>query len=254
MNEPIFQLHDKITQILKTISEEETENIKKAAVIVAEAIAEERRVHILGTGAHSQIAAEDVLWRAGGLAAWNPIIDPGTNLVHGARRSIAFERCPGYGVAVLNANNIGHTVNEIMIIINAYGIDPMSVDVALECKKRSVYTIGVTSPDYGKAISEQSPIRHSSKKNLFEIVDLFLNSHVPLGDAAIAVKGFEQNVASYSTFCSCFVMNALVAQTVQELVTLGVEPPVFMSANMPGGDEANARWEQKYGGRSRYML
>lgn len=248
------QLLHNITSLLQIIVEKEGGNIRKAGTLIAKAIAEDRIIHILGTGAHSQIVVEDVLWRAGGLAAWNPIIDPGTSLVHGAKRSIAFERCYGYGTAVLNANNVGAIEGELMIIINAYGIDPMSLDIALGCKERGVFTIGVTSPAYGKATSSDSPLRHPSKKNLFEVVDLLLNSHVPLGDAAVEIKGFSQKVASYSTFCSCFVMNALVAETVSALVALDIEPPVFMSANLPGGDEANVRWENKYGKIARYLL
>jgi uncharacterized phosphosugar-binding protein len=35
-------------------------------------------------------------------------------------------------------------------------------------------------------------------------------------------------------------------ETVKKLVELGVQPPVWMSANLPGGDEANRRLEEKY--------
>lgn len=250
----INQLLEKITDVLGVITDSQTDNITKAATILANAIKNDKKIHIIGTGAHSQIVVEDILWRAGGLAAWNPIIDPGTSLVHGAKRSIAFERAPGYGIAVANANEIGKTSDEILIIINAYGIDSMSIDLAKECKKRGVYTIGVTSPSYGDATPKESLLRHPDKDNLYEIVDLFLNSHVPLGDAVLNVDGFDQAVGSYSTFCSCFIMNALVGETVNQLLLLGIEPPVFMSANLPGGDDANARWEKKYGGQARYLL
>lgn len=247
-------LLERICNVLTDITRTETMSIECGANILAKAIQEDRRVHLLGTGAHSQIAVEDMLWRAGGLAAWNPILDPATNLLHGAKRSIAFERCPGYGSAVLDANRVGETAGEVMIIINAYGIDPMSLDIALECKKRGVYTIGVTSPSYGQNTSLDSPLRHPGKQNLNDVVDLFINSHVPYGDTVVECEGFDQKVASYSTFCSCFVMNAILACTVQELIKLGVKPPVFMSANLPEGDAANARWEEKYGSRARYLL
>ncbi len=254
MSGALQEYRDCIVGLFDQILNTQRTAIEQAARQLSRAIQEDRRIHLLGTGAHSQLAVEEVLWRAGGLAAWNPILDPGTSLVHGAKRSVSFERLPGYGIGVLNANRVGETPGEIMILINAYGIDPMSLDAALECRRRGVYTIGVTSPAYGRATAADSPIRHPSRKNLFEEVDLLIDSHVPLGDAVGKVPGFEQEVGSSSTLCSCFVMNLLVIATVQELQQCGVEPPVFMSANLPQGDAANTRWEQAYGPRARYLL
>ncbi len=254
MNEPLRAYQACITELFENILSTQQPALQQAARRLSRAIQEDRRIHILGTGAHSQLAVEEVLWRAGGLAAWNPILDPGTSLVHGAKRSVSFERLPGYGVGVLNANQVGNTPGETMVLINAYGIDPMSLDVALECRRRSVYTIGITSPAYGRSTPADSPIRHPSRKNLFEEVDLLIDSQVPLGDAVGQVPGFAQEVGSSSTLCSCFVMNLLVIATVQELQENGVEPPVFLSANLPQGDAANARWERQYGPRARYLL
>ena len=254
MNEPLRAYQACITELFENILSTQQPALQQAARRLSRAIQEDRRIHILGTGAHSQLAVEEVLWRAGGLAAWNPILDPGTSLVHGAKRSVSFERLPGYGVGVLNANQVGNTPGETMVLINAYGIDPMSLDVALECRRRSVYTIGITSPAYGRSTPADSPIRHPSRKNLFEEVDLLIDSQVPLGDAVGQVPGFAQEVGSSSTLCSCFVMNLLVIATVQELQENGVEPPVFLSANLPQGDAAHARWERQYGPRARYLL
>ena len=76
---------------------------------------------------------EEVLWRAGGLAAWNPILDPGTSLVHGAKRSVSFERLPGYGLGVLNANRVGETPGETLILVDAYGISPLCLLYTSRC-------------------------------------------------------------------------------------------------------------------------
>lgn len=254
MSEPLQAYQSRITGLFEQILSTQQPQIRQAAQRLSRAIQEDRKIHLLGTGAHSQLAVEEVLWRAGGLAAWNPILDPGTSLVHGAKRSVSFERLPGYGVGVLNANQVGETPGETMVLINAYGIDPMSLDVALECRRRGVYTIGVTSLAYGRATPADSPIRHPSGKNLFEEVDLLIDSQVPLGDAVGRVPGFAQEVGSSSSLCSCFVMNLLVIATVEELQRSGAEPPVFMSANLPQGDAANARWERKYGPQARYLL
>ncbi|GAH50090.1 unnamed protein product, partial [marine sediment metagenome] len=97
---------DTIIDILNKISEE-TEMIQKAAKVVAESIAREEPVHVIGPGGHSNMAAEEVLWRAGGLAPMNAILDAGTNLIHGAKRSNIIERTPGYAIKVLDAYRVG---------------------------------------------------------------------------------------------------------------------------------------------------
>lgn len=254
MSKILEQYCQTICALLQQIAETQAGAIDKAAGVLCEAIRQDRRIHVLGTGAHSQLAVEEVLWRAGCLAAWNPILDPGTSLLHGAKRSVSFERLPGYGVGLLNANNVGKTDGEVLILVNAYGIDPMSLDVALECRRRGVYTIGVTSPAYGLATPADSPLRHPCGSDLYREVDLLINSQVPLGDAVIPLPGTPQPVGAASTFCSCFVMNALAVETARRLVESGCEPPVFMSANLPGGDACNARWEEKYGSIARYLL
>lgn len=254
MSELLAGYKNTVTALLDELLETQEPAISQAAQHLCAAILEDRRIHLVGAGAHSQLAVEEVLWRAGGLAAWNPILDPGTSLVHGARRSVSFERLPGYGVGVLNANRVGETPGETLILVDAYGISPLSLDLALESRRRGVYTIAVTSPAYGLATPESSPLRHPTRKNLFQEADLVINSGVPLGDAVARVPGFSQPVGSVSTFCSCMALELLVVATVHKLAEAGAEPPVFMSANLPGGDEANARWEAKYSPRARYML
>ena len=130
----------------------------------------------------------------------------------------------------------------------------MSLDVALECRKRGVEVIAITSTAYGESVPRDSALRHPSGKNLYEVASLVIDSCVPLGDAVIPVEGIEQKVGSASTVLNSFIMNALQAAVVEKLIAGGVEPPVFMSANLPGGDEANRRWKTRYGPQARYML
>lgn len=254
MNELLANYTNRITALLGELLATQESRLEQAAGVLCTAIRQDRRIHLLGAGAHSQLAVEEVLWRAGGLAAWNPILDPGTSLLHGAKRSVSFERLPGYGIGVLNANRVGETPGEVLILVDAYGISPLSLDAALESRRRGVYTIGLTSPAYGLATPAGSPLRHPSGKNLFQEVDLLIDTGVPLGDAVGQVPGFAQPVGSSSTFCNCMALELLVLATVQRLAAEGAEPPVFMSANLPEGDAANARWEAKYGPLARCLL
>lgn len=234
--------------------EQEADKIKEAASVIADAVENDRMVHVIGPGGHSNIGVEEILWRAGGLAFWNAILDPGTNLIHGAKRSNIIERTPGYAIGVLDAYHVGREKGEVIVIINAYGINSMTIDTVLECKKRGVKTIAVTSDSFAKIVPDGQKSRHPSNKNLYEEADIYINNHLPIGDSIMTVDGYDDKVGSTSTFCNCFVMNCIVVETVKEFVRRGIKPPVFMSANMPGGDEHNKVMEDKYGPIIKHLL
>jgi uncharacterized phosphosugar-binding protein len=45
----------------------------------------------------------------------------------------------------------------------------------------------------------------------------------------------------------------MVAETIDTLVRRGIEPPVWKSANSPGGDERNKRYIEEYRGKIRCL-
>ena len=231
----------------------EAEAIGRAAELVADAIERDELVHVIGPGGHSNMAVEEVLWRAGGLAPINAILDPGTNVIHGAKRSNIIERCPGYGIRVLDAYGINRP-GEVLIIVNAYGINSMTIDVAVEAKKRGLKTIAITSDSFAKIVPQGAPSRHPSGKNLYENVDIYINNHLPVGDACISIEGMEQKMGPMSTFCNCFAIDCLMMKAAEKLSAKGITPPVWMSANMPGGDEANKALEEKYFLRVKHLM
>ena len=155
---------------------------------------------------------------------------------------------------MLDAYRVGREPGEVIVIINAYGINTMTIDTVLECKKRSVVTIAVTSSGFAKLVPPGAKSRHPSGKNLYEEADIFLDNHLPVGDAIVSVEGCAQKVCSTSTFCNCFVMNLVTEEVVSEMIRRGLEPPVFMSANMPGGDEYNKALEEIYGNKIKHLL
>ncbi len=228
----------------KIVREEDA--IVPAATVMAKAIADGGVIHVIGPGGHSNMAAEEVLWRAGGLAPINAILDAGTNLIHGAKRSNHIERLPGYAAKVLDAYGVGRQPGEVIVIANAYGINPMCVDTALEAKKRKMISIGITSKDFADSLGPDHPSRHPSGKNLYQEVDHFINCHLPYGDAVVEIDGAAQKTGPTATICNVFAINLLMIETVRQLVALGVDPPVWKSANLPGGDEANKANEAKY--------
>jgi len=231
----------------------EMETISKAGRVVAEAVARDELVHVIGPGGHSNMAVEEVLWRSGGLAPINAILDAGTNLIHGAKRSNLIERTTGYAGRVLEAYRVGRQQGEVIIIANAYGVNSMCIDTVLEAKKRHMVTIGVTSRSFAEALPKDHPSRHPSGKNLYQEVDYFLNCHLPYGDAVVEIQGCLQKTGPTATFCNVFTINLLMIEAVKALVKMGVSPPLWMSANLPGGDEANRKLEEKYIPRIKHL-
>jgi hypothetical protein len=122
------------------------------------------------------------------------ILDPGTNLIHGAKRSNYIERTPGYAIGVLDAYGVGRRLGEVMVIVNAYGINSMTIDTVLECKRRNITTIAVTSSSFAKIVPPGAKSRHPSGRNLFEEADIFIDNHLPVGDAVLHWKAMIKGV------------------------------------------------------------
>jgi len=45
----------------------------------------------------------------------------------------------------------------------------------------------------------------------------------------------------------------VIAQVIENLIAAGLTPPVFVSANLEGGDEHNQRILEEYGDRIHYL-
>ncbi len=227
------------------------DKITTVAQMMADAIKADQLIHMVGTGGHSNLVVEETLWRAGGLAPMNPMLDCGTNLLMGAKRSNIVERTPGYGARVLDMYDCKE--GELIIVCNAYGINAMTIDVATEAKKRGMKVAAITSTAFCDNVPKDHPARHPSGQNLYEIVDVWMDSCVPLGDANAVIDNFEQRVAGSSIICNSFVWNLLLIETCRILMDSGITPPVWMSANTVGGDEANRHLEEKYFTRVKHL-
>lgn len=241
-----------ITTLLTEIEEQEENQIDKAAQILSQTIQDGRLINVIGPGGHSNMAVEEVFWRAGGLAAVNGILDAGTNLIHGAKRSNHVERTPGYAKTVFNA--YGLKEGDVLIIVNAYGINAMTIDCALECKNRGIISIGVTSKSFALSVPKDAPSRHPSGLSLYDNTDIFIDTHLPMGDTVVKLDGFEQKMGPVSTFLNSFVMNLLMIRTAERLLESGIVPPVWMSANLPNGDQMNKKYEEIYIPKVKHLL
>jgi uncharacterized phosphosugar-binding protein len=252
MNKELLQYQAAIGEIVAGIVAQEPV-LREAAAAAARAVAADGLLHVIGPGGHSNMAAEEVLWRAGGPAFVNAILDPGTNLIHGAKRSNYVERLPGYAARVFDAYRLGRVPGEVIVIVNAYGINAMCIDSALEARKRGMVSIGITSRAFADKLAADHPSRHPSCRNLYQEVDFFIDNRIPYGDAAVNVEGVEPRVGPTATICNVVAINCLMVEIVKALKAMGVDPPIWTSANLPGGDEKNRRMEEKYIPRVKHL-
>jgi uncharacterized phosphosugar-binding protein len=237
--------------LMRRILEEEREPMERAAQRLCEQIAADRLVHVFGPGGHSNLATQEIFFRAGGLINVRAIRAAGTLLAPGARRALATQRTPGYGKVVIADRRLGP--DDLLILVNAYGINAALIDAALEARRRGVFLIGVSSRAHASGTSPDHPARHPTRQNLHDIVDIAIDTKVMIGDAVVTVPGMSQPIAAISTFANAFALNCLVIRTVARLVERGIEPPVWRSGNAPGGDEANARFIARFHDRVRAL-
>jgi len=242
---------DGVITLMRRIQNEESKNLDTAARLMAEQIARDHLIHVFGPGGHSNLATQELFFRAGGLMHMNAILDEGTLLSNGALRSMAIERTPGYGRVVIENQNLGS--EDLLILVNAYGINAALIDAAITARERGVTLIGISSRQHAENTAQNHPARHPSKQNLHDLVDVAIDTKVPVGDAIVDIPDVTENTSAVSTFTNAIALNTLVIRTIVHLRDDGIEPPIWRSGNAPGGDEANAKFLHRFRGRVRSL-
>ena len=221
--------------------------MEKAAGVMAAAIAENHSILTFGTG-HAGILAMELYYRTGGLAVINYLPAPGLVMdVMPPTLTTGMERLAGYGKALVAAHPV--KAGDVMILHSVSGRNAVPVDAALAAKEAGAYTVCLTN----LTTSGSVPSRHESGKRLYEVCDLVIDNCGSYGDAELEIQGFPGKVAPTSTAVGAALLNAVVARTAALLLEKGVAPPVFVSSNIPGGDEHNAKIMREHGGQIHYM-
>ena len=225
----------------------QAEPIRQAAQLMTDAIVAGQSLFSFGAS-HSFITTEELVYRTGGLMLINPIYPHGMNLfVRPLTATSATERVVGLGTQILESSPA--KAGDVLLLTSTSGRNAVIIDMALAARAKGIKVIGLTALAYTSGVSS----RHPSGKKLVDLCDVVIDNCVPYGDAAIAIEGLEQKVGPLSTVTGCAIVNELVVNVVRNLVARGVEPPVFVSANVDGGDERNARLLAENRHRIHYM-
>jgi len=137
----------------------------------------------------------------------------------------------------------------VLILISTSGRNPAPIEVAIEAKARGLTLIVITSLEYSRGVSSRDP----SGRKAYELADLVLDNYSPKGDAVLALEGLPQKTGSTSGVVASVIMHAIVSQVVENLVARGFAPPIYMSGNLDGGAEHNARMLAAYKDHIFYM-
>ena len=234
-------------EVLEQVAATQSERIGEAAGLVVDAVVAGNALYAFGA-THSFMVAEELVYRTGGLMLVNPIYPHGMNLsVRPLPTTSRLERVAGLGTELLGLAPV--QAGDVVVVASTSGRNPVPIDLALAAVARGAKVIGITSFAYTHGVTS----RHASGKKLIDVCTVVIDNGAPYGDAAVQIEGFAQAVGPLSSVTGCAIANAIVAETVARLVARGYEPPVFMSANLDGGDAYNARLLRQNAHRIHYL-
>ncbi|MFE2940256.1 SIS domain-containing protein [Streptomyces sp. NPDC059255] len=233
---PADQFFDAAIGLLQRVREKQSAAVAAAGTAVADTVAAGGRLFAFGAG-HSSLAAQDVVYRAGGFATMNLLTVPGVVGVDvmPAPLGSALERVEGLAGAVLDSSPAA--AGDLLVIVSLSGRNALPVEMALNARALGLTVIGVTSVAYATETSS----RHRTGTFLKDHCDIVLDSGIAVGDAELTAPGIEAPFAPASTVVTSALMQAMMATAATELAGRGVEPPLLRSGNVDGGTEWNGR-------------
>lgn len=222
----------------------------EAIDLLANTIASGGVIQAFGTG-HSEAFAMEIAGRAGGLI-------PTTRI---ALRDLVL--AGGRDPATLGDNKLERDASFVDELLAAVPIDPRDafiiasnsgvngsiVGVALAVKERGHKLIAVTSLEHTNAVTP----KHPSGQRLSDIADIVIDNLAPYGDTTMHVGEGDQEVGvgAVSSITAAYIAQLFTIGVAERLATAGETAPVYLSANIPGGDAHNHVLEDRYAGRIR---
>ncbi|MDA2808090.1 sugar isomerase domain-containing protein [Nocardiopsis suaedae] len=211
-----------------------------AALVVERAVRGDGMVLVAGSG-HSMIAVAEAFFRAGGLAPVKPLYHPDLLPLHGAAAATAAERRSGLADEVLDGAGADADRGDLLFVFSTSGVNPYPVELARGARGRGLPVVAFTS----RACAAAAPRRAGG--TLAEDAGLVVDTLVDPGDAAYPQA--DPVTAPLSSLANSYLWNLLLASVHDRVRKEDLEPPLWRSANMPGGDEANQRFFSRYGPR-----
>ncbi|MBE6952415.1 MAG: SIS domain-containing protein [Ruminococcaceae bacterium] len=238
---------NEVSRILDTVRTTQRDAIEQAAQAFCDAIAQKRNIFAFGCS-HGGMMAMELFYRAGGLIPINYIRAPGMMLeLTPITMTSEMERMEGFGDMILK--NTPAKSGDVLFIHSVTGRNAVPIDMARTAREMGMTVIVMTNLNSSKS----QPSRHSSGTKLYDHADILLDNCGCIGDSSLKLEGLAEKTAPTSTIAGAAICNSIVARSIELMIEAGIEPPVFLSANVEGGDEHNARMLEKYKDNVFYM-
>lgn len=239
---------DTIKELLDRIVVEDNRELSLAATLLADAIEGDGRIFAWGS-THSSTTMQDIYVRAGGLMLINAIFIPGLEALQTGPFGITskIERLHGYAEIVLDHTPIRK--GDVLIVVSVSGRNAVPIEMAKVAKERGVKVIAVTGYAYSKSVSS----RHPDGKNMYAYADVVLDNKAKAGDAVLSADGCPTKFCPVSGITSTAVLQCLVAETIEILLSRNIIPPIFMAQNLDGGEDFNNKMFNKYAKKIFYL-
>ncbi|MCP4384676.1 MAG: SIS domain-containing protein [Hyphomicrobiales bacterium] len=242
MTEMTDRYFDELIGRLATLKRDVADAMAAAADAITAAARSDHRVYVFGTG-HSHVMAEEMHYRAGGLAITVPILAAPIMLHEGAIAGTVYERTEGIVRPIFDRYDI--RPGDVLIVISNSGVNAAPLEAARAGRERGCTVIAMTSVAYSTATAE-------GRDRLADLADIVLDNGAPPGDAVIALPGSDQMVGPVSTAVGVTILNAIFVDVAARLASDG-DAPIYLSANMPGADEVNQKLVERFRPRNPHL-
>jgi uncharacterized phosphosugar-binding protein len=238
---------DALAPIMARVGRQAGGPVQQAAELVVASLRAGGVVQAFGTG-HSEALAMEFAGRAGGLVPTNRISLRDVVIFGGESPEVLgdglLERDPSIAHRLYDLATVAAA--DIFVIGSNSGVNGAVVEFARLVKERGHRLIAITS--FTQTADVDS--RHPSGAKLIDHADVALDNGAPYGDAVLPLPGGGTTCA-VSSITAALLAQLVVAEVVRRLLQAGEAPPVYVSANVPGGYEHNSALEARYAGRIR---
>jgi uncharacterized phosphosugar-binding protein len=238
---------DALAPILARVSEQAGGPVQEAADLMVASLQAGGVLQAFGTG-HSEALAMELAGRAGGLVPTNRISLRDVVIFGGEPPNVLgdghLERDPSIAHRLYDLARPSPA--DVFVVGSNSGVNGSVVEFAQLVKHRGHRLIAITSFTQTAAVDS----RHLSGTKLIDHADVALDNGAPYGDAVLPLP-HGGTVCAVSSITSALLAQLVVAEVVRRLLGAGEAPPVYLSANVPGGDDHNSILEDRYAGRIR---
>ncbi len=234
-----LEFHQIVKEQLERTFSEELNQIELAAQTIAKTLRNDGLIHVFGCG-HSQMFAQELFYRAGGLVQVNALLTPHLSIYPVAKLSTLLERSEGIFDTYLSMEFT--SPGDTLIIVSVSGRNAAVVDMALKGKELGMNVIALTSIEFSESVTS----RHSKQLKLADVSDLIVDIKCVAGDAVMEIEGLNPRFSGTSTILGMTILQSVMARSVEICMEHGYKPPIWVSSNTEEGDEINQVYIEKY--------